>query len=173
MDYGWIFLIGIWFSKSLLPMPCWSSLERHWLCAWLVLSGWDCRRFHSGELAVTMLCSVCLSSASARRDKARHCLFRGCQEALSRPHLVAWRLVSIRGIRTPIEGRCCDIWRITSVFFKPMPYKKILNDEVVAASLFQPPPRSYLSYTHLSTLGLFPSMCPHVAVFSLCSPLSS
>ena len=38
--------------------------------------GWrDCNRFRPGVLAVTMLCSACWSSASARRDKARHCLF--------------------------------------------------------------------------------------------------
>ena len=38
--------------------------------------GWrDCNRFRTGVLAVTMLCSACWSSASARRDRARHCLF--------------------------------------------------------------------------------------------------
>ena len=38
--------------------------------------GWrDCNRFRPGVLDVTMLCSARWSSASARRDKARHCLF--------------------------------------------------------------------------------------------------
>ena len=38
--------------------------------------GWrDCNRFRPDVLAVMMLCSACWSSASARRDKARHCLF--------------------------------------------------------------------------------------------------
>ena len=38
--------------------------------------GWrDCNRFRTGVLAATMLCSACWSSASARRDRARHCLF--------------------------------------------------------------------------------------------------
>ena len=40
------------------------------------------------------------------------------------------------------------------------------------------PPVSYLSYTHLSILGLaalffFSLVCPHPAFFSLCAPLSS
>ena len=40
------------------------------------------------------------------------------------------------------------------------------------------PPLSYLSYTHLSTVGLaalffFSLVCPHLAFFSLCAPLSS
>ena len=40
------------------------------------LKGWrDCNRFRPGMLAVTMLCSTWWSSASGRRDKARHCLF--------------------------------------------------------------------------------------------------
>ena len=37
--------------------------------------GWrDRNRFRPGELAVTVSCSLCWSSASAWRDKARHCL---------------------------------------------------------------------------------------------------
>ena len=47
-------------------MSCFACSEKGWR---------DCNRFRPGVLAVTMLCSACWSSASARRDKARHCLF--------------------------------------------------------------------------------------------------
>ena len=47
-------------------MSCFACSEKGWR---------DCNRFRPGVLAVMMLCSACWSSASARRDKARHCLF--------------------------------------------------------------------------------------------------
>ena len=47
-------------------MSCFACSEKGWR---------DCNRFRPDVLAVTMLCSACWSSASARGDKARHCLF--------------------------------------------------------------------------------------------------
>ena len=47
-------------------MSCFACSEKGWR---------DCNRFRPGVLAVTMLCSACCSSDSARRDNARHCLF--------------------------------------------------------------------------------------------------
>ena len=58
-----------------MPMPCWSSLVRHWLVDWLVLR--KCSGIVVAFVLVHLLSrySVCWSSASARRDKARHSLF--------------------------------------------------------------------------------------------------
>ena len=47
-------------------MSCFACSEKGWR---------DYIRFRPGVLADTMLCNACWSSASARRDKARHCLF--------------------------------------------------------------------------------------------------
>ncbi len=59
-------------SAHALVFP-WASLVSCFACS---ERGWrDCNRFRSGMLAVMMLCSAWWSSASARRDKARHCLF--------------------------------------------------------------------------------------------------
>ena len=59
-------------AHALLVFPS-ASLVSCFACSW---KGWpDCNRFRPGMLAVTMLCSACWSSASARRDKVRHCLF--------------------------------------------------------------------------------------------------
>ena len=80
-------------AHALFVFP-WASLVSCFACS---EKGWrDCNRFRPGVLAVTMLCSACWSSASARRDKARHCLFCGCLEALSRWQLAAWSEISIR-----------------------------------------------------------------------------
>ena len=59
-------------AHALLVFPCASFVsclactEKEW---------WDCSRFRYGALVVTILRSVWWSSASAPRDKARHCLF--------------------------------------------------------------------------------------------------
>ena len=58
----------------LLVFPCASLVSL--FCFACSVKGWrDCNRFRPCMLAVTMLCSTWWSSASGRRDKARHCLF--------------------------------------------------------------------------------------------------
>ena len=59
-------------AHALLVFP-WASLVG---CLASSEKGWrDCSHFRPGVLVVTVSCSVCWASASARRDKARHCLF--------------------------------------------------------------------------------------------------
>ena len=59
-------------AHTLLVFP-WASLFSCLACS---EKGWrDRSRFRPGALVVTVSCSVCWSSASTRRDKARHCLF--------------------------------------------------------------------------------------------------
>ena len=77
---------------AVLVFP-WASLVSCLAC-----SGKGCLdrcRFRPDMLAVRISCSLCWSPSSARRDKARHCMFLRIQEVFSRCQLVAWRLVSI------------------------------------------------------------------------------
>ena len=99
------------FSKSLLPMPCWSSYERQWLVAWLALR-------KGGGIAVAFVlvrllsryCVACggrlLQHGGIMEDIVCFC---GCQEALPRRQLVAWMLVLIACMLHRV-GVCVGIW---------------------------------------------------------------
>ena len=75
----------------------------------------DRRRFRKGAVVVTIVCSVCWSSASARRASATHCLFRRMYGGVT-PVTTGSMTVGVDRMhpRTP-GGGCCLVLRQVSV----------------------------------------------------------
>ena len=93
------------FVHVVLLFPA-TSLMMHRAC-----SKKGCR--DPGAVVVTMVCSVCWSSASARRASARHCLIRSISGGVI-PVSTGSMTVGVRCILTP-GGGCCLVLRQVGV----------------------------------------------------------
>ena len=82
---------------------------------WLALrnGGGIAVAFVHGVLAVTMMCNACWSSASARRDEARHCLFLGI--SLRRPLTTGSKTVGVDRMHADTSRRL--LFRAASLLF--------------------------------------------------------
>ena len=90
-------------AHALFVFPCASFISS----LAISVKGWrDCSRFRPRALVVTMSCSVWWSSASARRDNARHCLFLRMSGGIIP---LTTGSMKIGCIRTPVEGCCSEL----------------------------------------------------------------